>query len=164
MNLNPVNAGMKNVASLPMRAALGTSMLYHGYSKLHPAKKEGAVKMMDALEIKPPRFWAFALGASEIFGGLSALLGIGTRIGALAVLVTQSVAVYKVHLDKGFDNTKGGYEFNLALMGIAAALLFAGPGVISTHEAIERRLQRKTRRRLFFGGPKKATSLVKLIK
>jgi putative oxidoreductase len=50
------------------------------------------------------------------------------RPAALAVLVTQAVAVAKVHAPKGFAAHKGGYEFNLALMAIAGALLLGGPG------------------------------------
>src|SRR5207253_557110 len=61
-----------------------------------------------------------------------------TRPAALAVLVTQSVAVAKVHAKKGFSIMNGGFEFNLALMAIAAAMLVAGPGLFSVHEGIER--------------------------
>jgi putative oxidoreductase len=32
---------------------------------------------------------------------------------------------------------KGGYEFNLALMAIAAGLLLAGPGPLSVHQTID---------------------------
>ena len=39
------------------------------------------------------------------------------------MLVTQSVAIAKVHRRNGFDVTKDGYEFNVALMAIAAGLL-----------------------------------------
>jgi putative oxidoreductase len=78
-----------------------------------------------------------------VFGGASALLGVATRLGALAVLVTQGVAVAKVHASKGFNNLAGGWEFNLALMAMAAGLLVAGPGVLSGHELVERRLQRQ---------------------
>ena len=55
----------------------------------------------------------------QIAGAL-AFLGIGTRLAALSVLVTQTMAIAKVHRSKGFDNLKGGYEFNLSL--IAAAI------------------------------------------
>ena len=54
------------------------------------------------------------------------------------MLVTQAVAVAKVHLSKGFDVTKGGFEYNIALMCIAAGLLIAGPGLFSAHEGVER--------------------------
>ena len=90
--------------------------------------------------ISPGRPWALATALAETFAGASALLGVLTRPAALAVLVTQSVAIAKVHRRNGFDVTKGGYEFNVALMAIAAGLLLAGPGRVSVHHAIDRAL------------------------
>jgi len=96
---------------------------------------------------------AIATGTAEVFAGACALLGFLTRPAALAVLVTQAVAIAKVHAKNGFDITKGGYEFNVALMAIAAGLLVAGPGMFSLHEELEclaeghgpRKLLRKAR-------------------
>jgi putative oxidoreductase len=45
-----------------------------------------------------------------------------------------------VHRRNGFDATKGGYEFNLALMAIATGLLVAGPGEVSIHQVVDRAL------------------------
>jgi putative oxidoreductase len=41
------------------------------------------------------------------------------------------VAVLTVHLKNGFFNTNGGYEFNLALAGMALTLLIVGAGAYS---------------------------------
>ncbi|MFL5444649.1 MAG: DoxX family protein, partial [Myxococcales bacterium] len=78
-----------------------------------------------------------ATGIAEVFAGAAAIFGLWTRPAALAVLVTQAVALAKVHSKNGFDITKGGYEFNVALMAIAAGLMVAGPGLFSLHEEIE---------------------------
>jgi putative oxidoreductase len=51
------------------------------------------------------------------------------------------VAISKVHAPKGYDVMHGGMEYNLALMAIAAALLVAGPGSVSAHEALERAVE-----------------------
>ncbi len=155
----------KEVSLLPARLALGSSMLYHGGTKL---SSEGAAKTAQAFSqmgIKPGRFWALATGASELFAGVASILGVGTRVAALAVLVTQTVAISKVHAGNGFDVTKGGYEYNLALMGIAFGLLLAGPGRLSVHETLEcaaegrllRKLLRKAR-------PTRTLRLIKLLK
>ena len=127
----------KDVALLPVRAAIGSAMLYHGTQK---AKSEGAAQVgpwFESLGISPGERWARATGIAETTAGLLFVLGVGTRIAALAVLVTQAVALLKVHGPKGFDNTKGGFEYNLSLMAIALALLAAGPGKLSAHEALE---------------------------
>ncbi|WP_041448086.1 DoxX family protein [Anaeromyxobacter sp. Fw109-5] len=130
----------KKAAFVPMRAALGATMLYHGAQKLRGP--EEAAGMFESLGFKPGERWARVTGLAEVFGGATAILGIGTRLGALAVLATQAMAIAKVHGPKGFSNLSGGYEFNLALIGMAATLLAAGPGVISAHELLERRVER----------------------
>jgi putative oxidoreductase len=133
----------KDAALVPIRATLGATMLYHGLPKLGGEGAEQAGQMFEQLGIKPGRTWAKLSGLAEVFGGATALIGFGTRIGALAVLATQLVAINKVHGSKGFSNVSGGYEFNLALMAIALGILVSGPGAVSLHEVVERRVQRR---------------------
>jgi putative oxidoreductase len=155
----------KDAALLPMRAALGASMVYHGLGKLRGEGPQQTGQMFEQLEIKPGKKMAVATGISEVFAGAASILGIFTRPAALAVLVTQAVAVWKVHAKNGYDVGKGGYEYNLTLMAIAAGLLAAGPGIFSLHEELEclaegkggRRLLRKARPNAFL-------RLVKLVK
>jgi putative oxidoreductase len=139
----------KNVAFLPLRASLGATMVHHGWSKLAGEGPQQTGQFMEQLNIRPAKPAAVALGVSEIFAGLSAILGIATRPAALAVLVTQGVAIWKVHAKKGFDVSQGGFEFNAALIAIAAGLLIAGPGLFSAHEGVERLTEGRGARRLF---------------
>jgi putative oxidoreductase len=136
-----MNARSSALGLLPARAALGSTMLYHGIQKLRDAEKAGS--SFQSLGISPGKPWALATALAEAFAGASALLGVLTRPAALAVLVTQSVAIAKVHHRNGFDVTKGGYEFNLALMAIAAGLLLGGPGRVSIHQTIHRALAQR---------------------
>jgi len=139
---------LKSAALLPPRLSLGSSMVVHGLSKL---SKEGTAQtagFFEQLGIKPARPWVLATGVTELLAGISAILGFATRPAALGVLVTQAFAIAKVHGSKGFDNTKGGFEFNLALSSIALGLLLRGPGQLSLHSALERRVKRKELRRL----------------
>jgi putative oxidoreductase len=129
--------GRKDAALLPVRAALGGTMLYHGLGKLKEEAREHVGQSFEQMGIRPGKFWGVATGVAEVFAGASAILGFLTRPAALAVLVTQTVAIAKVHRPKGFDVTKGGFEYNLALIAIAAGLLVAGPGLFSVHEGLE---------------------------
>jgi putative oxidoreductase len=133
----------KDAALVPIRATLGATMLYHGLPKLGDAGAEQTGEMFEQMGIKPGRTWAKLTGLAEVFAGATALVGFGTRLGALAVLATQLVAVGKVHGSKGFNNMSGGYEFNLALIAIALGILVSGPGAISLHEVVERGVQRR---------------------
>src|SRR5437764_1193678 len=129
--------GRKDAGFVPVRAALGASMVYHGLGKLKEESREGAGQMFEQIGIRPGKAWAIATGVAEVFAGASAFLGFLTRPAALAVLVTQAMAIAKVHAKNGYDITKGGYEYNVALMAIAAGLLVAGPGLFSVHEELE---------------------------
>jgi putative oxidoreductase len=153
----------EDAALLPVRAALGSSMVFHGIGKLKAAEETGQI--FHGVGIRPGKPWALATGVVEVFAGVGAILGIWTRPAALAVLATQAVAMWKVHLSKGYDLTKGGYEYNLALMAIATALLVAGPGKISAHEGLEHLLEgRGPKRILKRVRPSPLLRLLKIIK
>ncbi len=154
----------KELSLVPARGALGATMLYHGASKLRGEGPKQSAPWFESLGFRPGERWAMLTGLAEVFGGATAILGIGTRIGALAVLATQGVAVWKVHAGKGFSNMQGGYEFNLLLMAAALGLFLAGPGTLSAHELVERRLEgpagwlrRRTR-------PRRAARLARLLR
>ena len=155
----------KEVALIPPRAALGASMVYHGLGKVRGEGPEEVGGWFESLGIKPGKHFAVATGIAEIFAGVAAIAGIWTRPAALAVLVTQAVAVGKVHAKKGFDITKGGCEYNAVLMAIAATLLVAGPGLFSAHEGIERLVEgRGAKKFLRKARPSPLLRFVKLLK
>lgn len=136
----------KELGFVPARGALGAAMLYHGASKLRGEGPRQTGEMFESLGIRPGQAWAKATGVAEVLAGASLILGIGTRLGALAVLATQAVAVAKVHAPKGFSNMAGGFEYNLLIMAAAAGILLAGPGTLSAHELVERRIDGGARR------------------
>ncbi|MFL5344514.1 MAG: DoxX family protein [Hyalangium sp.] len=134
---------LKSAALLPPRLALGSTMVFHGLSKLKKEGTEQHASFFEQMGFKPGKPWVLALGVTEVLSGVSAILGVATRLTALAVVATQAMAIAKVHGSKGFNNQEGGYEFNLALMGTALALLLRGPGGASLHSALERRVKRR---------------------
>ena len=158
--------GRKDAGFLPLRAALGGTMIYHGLSKVKEAEgREQTGQMFEQIGLRPGKPLAVATGAAEVFAGVAAVLGFLTRPAALAVLVTQAVAIAKVHRQKGFDITKGGFEYNLVLMAIAAGLLIAGPGQFSVHEQLECLAEGRGPKRLFRKArPSLVLRLLKLVK
>ncbi|MBZ4417630.1 DoxX family protein [Myxococcus sp. RHSTA-1-4] len=139
---------LKAAALVPPRLALGSSMVVHGVSKLRKEGAEQAAGFFEQIGLKPARPLVLATGLTELLAGVSSILGFATRPAALGVLITQAFAIAKVHASKGFDSSKGGFEFNLALASIALGLLLRGPGQISVHSALERKAKRKELRRL----------------
>jgi putative oxidoreductase len=126
---------------VPVRVSLGATMLYHGMAKLRGEGAAQTAAFLEQIGFRPGRTWAQLAGLAEVVAGATAILGLGTRVGALAVIATQAAAIVKVHAGKGFDNTAGGWEFNALLIATALGLLVAGPGNASVHEVVERRLK-----------------------
>lgn len=136
-----------HAAIVPARFALGSTMVVHGLQKLRGNGPDHAAGFLAQLGLKPAKALAIATGVSEVGSGVLSMLGLATRPAALAVLVTQGVAIAKVHAKKGFDNTKGGWEFNLALCAIALGILLRGPGKFSVHALIAQGVKARGARR-----------------
>lgn len=80
---------------------------------------------------------------TECFGGLAVLLGFLARLAALGLIVNMLVAIATVHWPHGFflnwslEQGKGhGFEFNLALIGLAGSVLVGGAGAVSIDRMI----------------------------
>jgi len=133
----PEGAGWRRDAGLlAPRAMLGATMLYHGAEKLRAPDQTAA--QFEHMGIKPAGFWSRATALAEAGAGVMMLAGWLVRPAALAVLVTQAMAIKKVHGAKGFGTHRGGYEFNLGLMATAAAMLLGGPGRYSLSSILRR--------------------------
>jgi putative oxidoreductase len=127
------------------RTVIGGLFVGHGTQKLFGWFEgpgiEGTSSMMEKLEMRPARRNALAVGLSETLGGTMLALGALTPVAGSLITGTMVTAIRKVHFQKGFWNTQGGYEFNLALIAAVAALVESGPGSPSVDSAlgIERR-------------------------
>jgi len=131
---------MVDLALLVLRVVLGVIFVAHGGQKLFgsfggPGLK-GTAGFFEQLGIRPTYPMAVAVGVVEFFGGLLAALGLLTPVAAVGIILVMVVAILTVHLRNGFFNQNGGYEFNLALIGIALALLLAGAGSYSLDAAL----------------------------
>lgn len=67
----------------------------------------------------------------EFFGGLGLDVGFLCRFSAAANIVIMIGAIATVHGKNGFFMSAGGFEYNLALIGLLAPILIAGPGRIA---------------------------------
>ncbi|MEI8197147.1 MAG: DoxX family protein [Phycisphaerae bacterium] len=128
---------------LLLRLALGWIFLFHGSQKLFGAFGgpgiEGFAGYLKDLPLLPPVVWAYMAALGEFVGGLCVLLGLLTRLGAIPLIVTMLVAIATVHGPHGFSREHMGYEYNIALIGMAAALVLTGPGLVSLDALLFRR-------------------------
>lgn len=118
---------LQPLALLVMRLALGAVMLGHGYQKVFGGLHHHA-QFVASLGL--PAWMGYLSAFTEFFGGLLLLIGLFTRIAAVAVCINLVVAIWKVHWHNGLMGN-GGSEFPLALSALAFALIFFGGGPIA---------------------------------
>jgi putative oxidoreductase len=131
---------------LIVRLGLGIVFLAHGGQKVFGWFGGGGLKATiqtfeQYMKVPPPAtvFAAF----TEFLGGVAMILGLLTRPAAVGLIIVMLVAITKVHGRNGFfinfSNTPGkghGFEFNLALIAMALAVLIGGAGAVSIDYAI----------------------------
>lgn len=123
------------IGLLILRLVVGLTLAGHGAQKLFGwwggPGISGWTQIVQRLRIRPAQPWAWIAALSEFVGGLLFALGLLSPLGSLAIAGAMLVAIATVHLRKGFWNTKGGYEFNLAILASVAAVALIGPGAYS---------------------------------
>ena len=117
-----------DAALLVLRLTLGILILFHGMSKLPPPP----AFIADALaKMGMPSVIAYGVYIGEIVGPILIIIGVWTRLGALAILINMLVAVVMVHVGDLFHvNKQGGYALELQAMYLfsALALTLTGAG------------------------------------
>jgi putative oxidoreductase len=133
------------LGALALRAVIGPLFIGHGTQKLFGwfggAGLEGTGGMMEKLELRPARRQALSAGAAETAGGTLLTLGALTPLATTLLSSVMVTAIRKVHWKNGPWNTKGGYEYNAALIAALTALADAGPGRPSVDAAVFPRLR-----------------------
>ena len=81
---------------------------------------------MESLGYRPGVLFGVAAGLGECAGGALTFLGLGGAVGPVLIVLVMLVAIFSVHITKGFFTSNGGWE--LPSMNIAAALAIAFAG------------------------------------
>lgn len=119
-----------NIALLLLRIASGLVFIYHGSAILF-GSFGGPGPQQFAAGMHAPAVVGYLVGLAQFAGGLAVLTGIFFRIGAACIVVVMLGAILLVHLPHGFNVGKGGMEYALTQLLVAAALLLTGPGAFS---------------------------------
>src|SRR6266496_2623828 len=121
-----------SLALLVLRLVVGPVLLVHGTQKLFGwFGGPGLARLMQGFEkqgFKPVWLWVSLVILGEVGGGLSAVLGFLTPLGAAGIFGVMFMATFKSHWKNGFIVSKGGYEYTLVLMTVSIALGLIGPG------------------------------------
>jgi putative oxidoreductase len=124
---------------LLIRAVFGLTLAAHGTQKLFGSfgggGPTGTTTFFRSLGFRTPLLMALMAGLGELAGGLMFAFGLLTPLAALILTVVMLNAIATVHWKKGFFNSAGGYEFNLAILTTAVAITAIGPGRYSLDSA-----------------------------
>ena len=124
-----------NIGFLLLRLAAGLTLAAHGSQKLFGwfggYGLNGTAGFMEQLGFLPGRRQATIAGLVELGGGLLLAAGCFTPVAAALVAAMMLVAAVSVHVQKGFFNTEGGFEYPLVLGTAGLSFAFTGPGAIS---------------------------------
>jgi putative oxidoreductase len=128
-----------DIALLVVRVVVGIIFAAHGAQKLFGAFGGPGLTAL----VQPPPAGMGLLGypvtIGEFFGGLGLIFGFLCRFSAASLIVIMLGAIGLVHGQNGFflghsptdTLATAGFEYNLALIGLLAPILIAGPGRIA---------------------------------
>ena len=121
---------------LILRVFTGTLLIHHGYEKLANIENF-ADAFVRPLHLPFPVLLSYIAAFSEVIGSWLLITGFLTRLGALAIMGTISVAIYHAIITAGFN------IYLLELLGLyfaaAFAILAMGPGLFASDELLVRR-------------------------
>lgn len=98
-------------AATLLRVSLGGLFLAHAGLKFFVFTPTGTAKFFESVGVPGPL--AYAVLAAEVFGGVALILGLYTRIVAIALIPILLGAIATVHASAGFffSSPNGGWEF-----------------------------------------------------
>lgn len=121
----------KDFGLLIIRVIVGAVFMVHGYQKLQAMSM--IIGFFGTLGFSS--FWAYLVAWVEFLGGISLIIGFGSKIASALLAIVMLTAFIKVHGPKGFSVAMGGYEFVLTLFAVTVGLLYTGPGRYSIGSA-----------------------------
>ncbi len=131
---------------LLIRLVLGWIFIYAGAGKAFGAFGGMGIEVVKGFvgqimpAFLPASVWAYMLAYGELIGGITVFFGLLARLGSIPIIISMLVAIFTATGKMGFmPPTGNGYAFNLALLAMGAAVLIAGPGLISVDAFIFRR-------------------------
>ena len=136
--LYPPNLLLKSVGLFVLRLCVGVLLIHHGYEKLANIENF-ADAFVRPLHLPFPILLSYVAAFSEVIGSWLLITGLLTRMGAMAIAGTITVAIYHAIVTAGFN------IYLLELLGLyfaaALAVLACGPGLFSIDELIARRFE-----------------------
>jgi putative oxidoreductase len=116
-----------------LRVLVGLALMYHGWLKLQGGVDTFADKFVEPLGFPIPILFAWLSVAAELIGGFFLVLGLWTRLAALALTINMGVATFGRGIGVPIiaPGKSPTLELPLAYLVMAAAVLIMGAGRFS---------------------------------
>lgn len=126
-----------------MRLVLGVIFLVHGGQKAmgwFGGHGWNGTMQMFTTGMGFPAFFAACAILAEFVGGILLIIGLLSRLAALAIAINMMVAILRVHLHNGLTGGPGGpgYELPLALLALCVLIIMKGGGALSVDRLFAR--------------------------
>ena len=131
------NETLRDYGITLIRLIVGLVFAMHGGQKLFAYGHAGVAGGFAQMGIPAADLTAWIVTFVEFFGGIALILGLGTRIVTIPLIVNMLGAISFAHLKNGFF-LPNGYEFALTLLVANAGLLLTGPGALALDNLIGR--------------------------
>ena len=121
---------------LVARILLGVVLVAHGWQKFAQYGIGGVTASFTQMGVPLPAVSAVFAAVVELAGGIALLVGAGTVVAALLVVLDMFGAFVLVHAGNGVFATDNGFELVWAIAAVALALAAVGPGRFSVDHAL----------------------------
>ena len=112
---------------------------FYGPAKMNWKDINSVIDWFGSIGIPAPVFNAYLAACTEMLGVVLLVLGLGTRLIAIQLVITMLVAIKTVHWANGFEAADNGFEIPLYYTIMLLTLLVYGPGKWSVDYLIRRR-------------------------
>ena len=127
--------GLTDFALLLLRLTVGTMMIYsHGWPKLLKFFAEEPISFADPIGLGMTTSLVLAVFA-ELFCSFLLIIGLGTRIATIPLVITMLVAIFVIHWDDPF----GKKEFALLYLVPYILIFLMGAGKYSLDALISKK-------------------------
>ncbi len=120
-----------DVALLIIRVGVAVFMLTHGLPKLHMLFAGGEIQFPGVMGLSSVVSLSLTVFA-EVFCSILILIGLGTRVATIPLIITMVVAVFVFHLNDPFANQ----ELGLLYLFLYLPLLILGSGKYSVDQVL----------------------------
>jgi len=132
---------IKDVPLLFMRLVLAYG--FWGPAMMKWNNMHGVIDWFSGMGIPFPTVNAYLSASTEVAGSILLLIGLGTRIISIPLMIVMLVAIFTVHISHGFEAGANGFEIPLYYLIMLSTLLVYGPGRYSV-EGLLRKLTSKS--------------------